>query len=221
MSGGLLVYRYIFFDLDGTLTDPGLGITNSIIYALKHWRISVSDRTVLYPFIGPPLKGSFMTYYGFSEEQAMEAIHFYREYYAEKGMYENVMYPDIPKLLEHLKAAGKKLILATSKPEKYTIPIMEHFGLSDYFDFMAGATSDEQRTKKGDVIAYAIEQMGIQDLAECVMIGDREHDVIGAHDNGMDGIGVLYGYGGREEFERVGAEHIVENVEELEKVLLS
>ena len=209
------MYDIILFDLDGTLTDPGIGITNSVAHALAHWNIEVADRAELYKFIGPPLSDSFMRYYGFSEEDAIHAIAVYREYFSVKGLYENEVYPGIPELLESLKAQGKTVVLATSKPEKFAVEILRHFGLYDYFDIIAGASMDESRNKKADVIAYAISQMKNPDLSRMIMIGDREHDILGAKQIGIDSIGVLYGYGDRPEHEKAGATYIAEEVEDI------
>lgn len=213
------MYNTIFFDLDGTLTDPGIGITNSVAYALEKWNIKVSDRTELYKFIGPPLIDSFGKYYGFSEEECRKAVMYYREYFSTKGLYENEVYEGVVQLLTKLKEAGKKLVVATSKPDKFAVTILKHFDLYKYFDFVAGASMDETRTKKEEVIAYALESLGIKDVSEVVMVGDREHDVLGAKVFGMDSIGVLYGYGDREELGKAGATYIVGSVEEILKLV--
>ena len=209
------MYEYILFDLDGTLTDPGIGITNSVAYALKRWNIEVEDRKSLYRFIGPPLQDSFREYYGFSQEDALRAVDVYREYFREKGLYENEVYPGVEKLLQVLKEPGKTLILATSKPEEFAVRILRHFGLDRYFTVMAGATMDPSRSKKGDVIAYALRESGVTELSKAIMIGDREHDIFGAKQNGLDSIGVLFGYGDREELEKAGATYIAATVEDI------
>ncbi len=209
------MYDIILFDLDGTLTDPGLGITNSVAYALAHWNITVKDRSELYKFIGPPLIDSFEEFYGFSREDAVKALAVYREYFSTKGLFENQVYPGVPALLSELKRQGKTVVLATSKPEKFAIQILEHFKLDGYFDLMAGASMDETRNKKADVIAYAIDKLGNPDRSRIVMIGDREHDIIGAAQNGLDSIGVLYGYGDRAEHLAAGATYIAETVEDI------
>ena len=201
--------NYILFDLDGTLTDPGIGITNSVMYALKKFGIEITDRTSLYNFIGPPLMYSFQTFHGFSEEDSTQAVKYYREYFSVHGLYENEVYPGIPELLHELKQRGYHLVLATSKPEEYALEILRHFGLYDYFDFVAGATMDGTRSSKADVIRHALAGSGIQDLSTAVMIGDREHDILGAKETGLASIGVLYGYGNRAEFEAAGADRIV------------
>lgn len=212
--------RYILFDLDGTLTDPGLGITKSVQYALRTYGIEEPDLTKLYPFIGPPLRDSYMKYYGFSEEQAAEAIGRYREYFTAGGMFENVVYDGIPEMLAKLKAAGAVLAVATSKPEEFAVQILKHFDLYPYFDTVGGASMDEVRVKKGEVIGYTLETMGVNDRRQVIMVGDREHDVLGARENGLDCVGVLFGYGSKEELEEVGAYRIAETVEELTDCLL-
>lgn len=209
------MYDYFLFDLDGTLTDPGLGITNSVAYALGKYGITVEDRRELYPFIGPPLRQSFSEFYGFDEEKTKEAVAFYREYFSEKGLFENEVYEGIPEVLSQLKQAGKKLLVATSKPEEFTNRILEHFGLAEYFDFVAGATMDETRNEKADIIAYALKQIADADPSKIVMIGDRKFDILGARENGIDSIGVLYGYGSRAELEEAQATFIVEKPEDL------
>ena len=204
------MYQNILFDLDGTLTDPGMGITNSVMYALKKFKIDVEDRTSLYRFIGPPLKGSFEEFYGFSEEQSELAVQYYREYFKKQGMLENEVYDGIPELLKQLREKNKTLIVATSKPEPFTLEILRHFQLLDYFNFVAGATMDDTRNKKSDIIRYALESCHITDKSTAVMIGDRKHDIIGAKENGLDSIGVLFGYGNYEELKTAGATYIVE-----------
>lgn len=203
------MYETILFDLDGTLTDPGEGITNSVAYALKKYDIEVSDRSELYKFIGPPLKDSFMKYYSFSEEKAEQAIAYYREYFRDKGIFENKVYEGVEDMLRRLHDKGKRLVLATSKPEEFAVRILEHFDLKKYFDIVAGASMDSSRSKKGDVIAYAISLCERFDKYTAVMVGDREHDIIGAKENSLKCIGVLYGYGCEDELKNSGADYIV------------
>lgn len=203
------MYQYILFDLDGTLTDPGLGITNSIMYALKKFGIEENDRASLYRFIGPPLRESFQRFYGFTEEQSEQATAYYREYFSDRGLYENAVYDGVETMLKTLQEQGKTLILATSKPEVFAVEILRYFKLEQYFTLIAGATMDASRNKKSDVIAYAIEKSGITDRSSAVMIGDREHDILGAKEHGLPSIGVLYGYGDRPELTAAGADHIV------------
>ncbi len=214
-------YQYIFFDLDGTLTDPGEGITNSVAYALKKYGINIEDKKALYPFIGPPLIESFEKYYGFTHTQSREAVDFYREYYAVKGIFENSVYEGIEELLKALTLAGKKIVLATSKPEKFAEQILEHFGLRKYFYFVAGANMDETRSTKAEVLEYALESVSIKDLKTAVMIGDRCFDMSAAKQVGIDRIGVLYGYGDKEELENAHAQHIAETPQRLYEMLIA
>lgn len=154
-------------------------------------------------------------FYGFSKEDSLKEVEAYREYFSEKGLYENEVYPGIPELLASLKQAGKKLVVATSKPEKFSVQILKHFGLYDYFDFVSGATMDGSRRKQSDIIQHALEAMGITNMTETVMIGDREHDVIGAQSQKIDAIGVLYSFGSREELEVAGATYTAQEVEDI------
>lgn len=213
------MYQYILFDLDGTLTNPEIGITSSVMYALEKFGVKVEDRKELHPFIGPPLSYSFQTYYGLSEADSELAIKYYRERFSVKGLYENEVYEGVEKLLQQLKESGKKLIIATSKPEEFTLKILAHFDLLKYFDYVAGATMDGSRGEKADVIRYAIEISGIQDRSQAIMIGDRKYDILGAKENGLDSIGVLFGFGDREELSEAGANYIAENVEDILKYI--
>lgn len=212
--------RYILFDLDGTLTDPALGITNSVEYALRKFGLEVPDKKELYRFIGPPLIDSFEEFYGFSKPQAVKAVEYYRENFSTKGIYENKLYNGIPELLEGLKKADKTVILATSKPEQFACEILRHFGIIKYFDFVAGATMNETRTKKEEVIDYALKSCSITEPDNAVMVGDRKYDIIGGHSFGIKAIGVLYGYGSLEELESAGADLIAKDVAELTGILL-
>lgn len=198
-------YRYIFFDLDGTLTDPGLGITNSVQYALRQFGIDVQDRRELYPFIGPPLSESFVKFYGFTEEQAQEAVAQYRVYFADIGIFENAVYPGIPELLKALNDAGMRPVLATSKPAVFAERILEHFDLKQYFHFVSGSELNGARVEKADVIRFALEALSITDPNDVIMVGDRCFDVEGAAACGISAIGVLYGYGDEKELSHATA----------------
>ena len=212
--------QYILFDLDGTITDPGLGITNSIMHALRRLGIAVPEREELYRFIGPPLWDSFQKYYGISKEESNVAVEYFREYYRDRGIYECKVYEGMRELLETLKAEGRTLIVATSKAEFFARQVLGHFGLAAYFDFIAGSELDGTRSEKAEVIAYALENCGITDKSRAVMIGDREHDIIGAKKNGIESIGVLHGYGSREELEAAGAGYIADNIIKLAELLI-
>ncbi len=214
------MFDYLFFDLDGTLTDPALGITNSFIYALKYFGLEIPSYETLCTFIGPPLPETFKTQFGFTEEKASEGVKKYREYFVTKGLLENSVYPGIPELLASLKKAGKKLVVATSKPEEYSVRIIEHFGLSQYFENVCGSKMDETRSKKDEVIAYAIERNNIKDKSKILMIGDRKHDILGAKKVGLKSCGVLFGYGSLEELKTAGADFIAETVTDIKKICL-
>lgn len=218
--------RIVLFDLDGTLTDPGIGITNSVMYALEKFGICVEDRSELYKFIGPPLLNSFMDFYGFDKEQAEQTVTYYREYFKEKGIFENKVYDGIPELLKQMKGQKMILAVATSKPEPFAVRILEHFNLSQYFDVIAGSDFDNVRNTKAKVINYALEQLA-ELLGEdvptvkqsAVMVGDRFHDIVGAKENDIQSLGVLFGYGDREELEGAGADYIVEQPSDIMKVM--
>lgn len=213
------MYQTILFDLDGTLTDPGLGITNSVMYALGQMGYPVPERKALYKFIGPPLHDSFREYYGMTGEEAEEAVRQYRVWFAEKGLFENEVYGGIPEMLDGLRRAGKRLVLATSKPEQFAKRIMAHFGLDAWVPEIAGSTFGTDRSKKGQVIAYALKEFGI-DPSTAVMVGDREHDIFGGRENGLPGVGVTFGYGDRAELENAGAVAVADSPEELLEILL-
>ena len=212
-------FKAVLFDLDGTLTDPYEGITRSVQHSLRYYGIEREQET-LKAFIGPPLTESYEKYFGFTHEQAVEAVEHYREHFAVKGLFENEVYPGIPELLAHLKNAGMKILLATSKPHVFAVRILEKFGLAPYFDAVAGSELDGGRVKKADVIRYLYENGAIGKNDPAVMVGDRLHDVDGAHECGLPCIGVLYGYGSREEMEEHHADYIAATVAELEELLL-
>ena len=211
--------EYLLFDLDGTLTDPKEGITKSVRHALKAYNIEVENLDTLCCFIGPPLKDSFIEYYGFSEEDAVNAIGVYREYFSDRGIFENEVYEGIEEMLKALTSSGKKLFVASSKPEVFVRKIMEHFGLDSYFTFMGGADLGETRVKKADVIRYVLAENGITDLEKVIMIGDRKHDILGAREVGVDSVGVLYGYGDWEELTGAQADFLAETVFDLQNLL--
>lgn len=208
-------YEYVLFDLDGTLTDPAIGITNSVIYALEKSGATPPLREALYKFIGPPLVYSFKEYCGFTEEEAVRAVGYYRERFSETGLFENEIYPGIRELLSRLCDSGTKIVLATSKPDVYSERILLHFDIRKYFFFVAGNTLSEIRPEKEDVISYAIESCGI-DPSHAVMVGDRKYDILGGKKFGMRTIGVTYGYGGEKELSEAGADELAKDVGELE-----
>ena len=171
-------------------------------------------------FIGPPLTDAFSEYFGFSEEDAKTAVLYYRERYTDIGLFENTVYDGIPEMLSRLREAGKTLILATAKPEPFAKRILEHFGLADYFDLIVGATFDGTRHNKIDVLRHALSGVEDANIKDSVMVGDRSHDCLGAAHFGMDCIGVLYGYGSREELTDAGAKYIAETPKDVCRIIL-
>ncbi|SFJ66701.1 phosphoglycolate phosphatase [Bradyrhizobium sp. Gha] len=198
--------RTIYFDLDGTLTDPKPGITGSIQYALKKIGKSVPSQDELTWCIGPPLHASLKALTG-TEALADQALLLYRERFSEVGLFENSLYPGIHDTLAALAATGARIFVATSKPAVYATRIVEHFGLKPYFERVFGSELDGTRVDKRDLLRYALAETEV-DPRQAIMIGDRSHDVIGARTNGMTAIGVLYGYGNEAELRDAGAHHI-------------
>lgn len=216
----MLQYQTVLFDLDGTLTDPGLGITNSIQYAMEQLGMEKPPREELYQFIGPPLLEEFQKVYGVDRAVSEEMLRHFRVYFEEKGLYENRPYEGVLDMLSRLQESACRLVLATSKPEPFADMILQHFGMRSYFSTVAGSTLDETRTDKAAVIAYALDKAGITDRSRCVMVGDRKHDVFGARANGLPALGVLYGYGSRQELQEAGALLLAETVAEIPELLL-
>ncbi|MCC8075683.1 MAG: HAD hydrolase-like protein [Clostridiales bacterium] len=216
-------YTCLLFDLDGTLTDSGPGIMNSAAYALEKMGYPVGDPALLRRFVGPPLNETFHTCYGVPLEEMTETIRQYRIRYNEQGgIFENRVYPGMEGCLESLRAAGKTLLVATSKPLPMAQRVLDHFGLTQYFDHVFGGTMDESGggCYKPLIVGRAVAACGEVPLSEILMVGDREHDIFGAHENGIACAGVLWGYGSREEFAAAGAEYIVENYEDLKQIVL-
>lgn len=213
------MYKNILFDLDGTITDSKEGIINAFEYALKNFNIEVTNRDDLEPFIGPPLAETFIKHYKFTEEQAEEAIAKYREFYKETGVFQCKLYPRIKELIKDLKKSGKRVLLATSKPEVFAKQILEMNGIKDDFYFISGATLDNTRNAKEKVIKYAIDNIEGVKLEECIMVGDRKYDIEGAKINNIKSIGVTYGFGTQEELENYGADYIAQNAEEIKKII--
>lgn len=215
--------KYFLFDLDGTLTDPKEGITTCVQYALHSLGIEEPDLDRLESFIGPPLKDSFMEFYGMDEEQAQAAVKKYRERFNDKGLYENEIYPGIAPMLQMLSEKGFRLAVASSKPTVFVEKILEHFGIRQYFKVVVGSELDGSRTSKDQVVMEALRQLfGAKPILyhEVYMIGDRRFDVEGARAMKVESVGVTYGYGGMEELREAHADYIVESVEELREFLL-
>ncbi len=215
------MFKYVFFDLDGTLTDSEEGITKSLRYALSHFGIEYPDSAMLRKFIGPSLSYSFETFCGFDKEKSRAATEKYRERFESIGLYENRLYDGIKELLEDLKKRGKVIVLATSKPLPYAKKILEYFGIYQYFDFVSGAGFEGSSLEKEDIIESAIKSLGCSGdrKSEIVMVGDRKYDIKGAKINGTSAVGVKYGFAEEGELEAAGADYIVGSVEELMELL--
>lgn len=215
-------YDVVLFDLDGTLTDSGLGVANGVLHALEKMNFETPDAALLKKYLGPPLWTSFADYAGMSGEQTIEAVRLYREYYNEVGAYENSVYPGIPELLQQLTDKKIRLAVATSKVDYAAVKILQHFNLDHHFDVIAGSdATGELRGTKAKVIAHALHELRMCDGTSVVMIGDREHDILGAKEHNIPGIGVLYGYGDLEELSAAGAISIVASVAQLATQLQS
>lgn len=217
MSGGKK-YLSVLFDLDGTLTNPKVGITRAVQYALNKHGIAVDDIDDLQAYIGPPLRRAFMDYHHLSEAESRQALAFYREYYERAGMLENFEYPGIAELLKELARKRKRLFVATSKPRVYAERIVSHFKLDRFFESIEGSELDGTRSEKADLISFVLEKHQLE-KGSTVMVGDRMHDVVGASRSGIDSIGVGYGFGSREELESAHATWYVETIRELSELL--
>ena len=213
-------YTTYLFDLDGTLTDPQVGITNSIRYALERFGITESDHKSLVKFIGPPLLESFCKHYGFSESEGRKAVAVYREYYAEQGIYENKIYDGVDDILSELHSRGYRLILATSKATIYARRILEHFDLARYFERVVGSNFDLTRALKAEIIADILEDSPILARENCIMIGDHVDDIRGAGENGIDSAAVTYGYGLEKDLAEARPTYLVHTIQELRTLLL-
>ena len=214
-----MLRKYLFFDLDGTLTDPMEGITRSVQHALRHFGIEVTDLNELCPFIGPPLADSFRERYGMNDGDIATAIAKTREYFAPRGIFENELYPGIPELLADTAAAGCVNVMATSKPEPFARQIADHFGIGKHFGLIAGSGLDGTRQTKAEVIRYALARLGIAP-GEAVMIGDRRYDIEGAAETGLESVAVGWGYAAPGEWEAARPDHFAADVEALRHLLL-
>lgn len=226
--------KYLLFDLDGTVTDSNLGIKRCVQYALLDQGIDEQDMSVLEEYIGPALDDSFKKYHGLNDEQAAKAVAKYRERYSDTGIFENEVYDGIVPCLETLKAAGKIICLSTCKPEPFAVRILEHFKLDKYFDVVTGSDLEGTRKQKYQVIEETFKRLSANVLrqelteellneikADSVMIGDRNQDVNGAHQVGIECIGVRYGYAKPDELEDAGVDYIVETIPELTALILA
>ena len=213
-------FKHVLFDLDGTLTDSAEGVTRSVQYALQKYGIE-TDLEELKSFVGPPLHWSFENSYGFSKAKALQAVEYYREYYREKGIFENKLYPKITEMLEALLKSGASLYVATSKPTVFALQVLQHFNIDSYFATIAGSNLDGTRVDKSEVIDFVLTNNGDIDKNRTVMVGDRKHDILGARTCGLDSIAVTYGYGSPTELTTADPTFIIYSVEELSEFLLS
>ncbi|RCW76958.1 HAD family hydrolase [Saliterribacillus persicus] len=214
-------YKIILFDLDGTLSDPKVGITKSVQYALEKMNIVESDIDKLECFIGPPLQVSFAEFYHFDKVDTQKAIDFYRERFKEKGMYENQLYPEISKLLKSLKQEGVTLVVATSKPTVFAEQILKYFNIDQYFELIVGSNLDGTRSSKTEIIQYILDKYNDHELSDFIMIGDRKHDIIGANNTAINSIAVTYGYGALEELSLSKPTYIAKSVKQLKDILMA
>ena len=213
-------YKNIIFDLDGTITDSKPGIVKGVQYALRCYGVDEPDLDKLTSFVGPPLYHSFMDYLGCPEDEAKEVVECYREYYAETGLYENALYEGVEALLYALKEKGYRLLIASSKPRLYVKRILSYFRVMRYFDIVEGSELDSKRTDKAELLSYVLEKWNLK-ADECVMVGDRKHDILGAKANGMDSIAVGYGYGSEDELSKAGPTYFFSTIEEVKNFFLN
>ncbi|MGP4038528.1 HAD family hydrolase [Gracilibacillus sp. D59] len=216
----MAIYKVILFDLDGTLSDPKVGITKSVQYALHKMNIFEPDIDKLECFIGPPLQVSFTEYYNFDRADTQKAIDLYRERFRETGLFENELYSNIPILLKTLKEQGVSLVVATSKPTVFAERILKYFNIDQYFELIVGSNLDGTRSSKTEIIQYILDTYNEHKLDDFIMIGDRKHDIIGAINTRIDSIGVTYGYGSCEELSDIKPTYIVESVNQLQNTLM-
>jgi len=210
-----MAYEICLFDLDGTIVDSQQGIVNSILHTVATFGLEMPSMERLKKFIGPPIRVSFEKVFNMSPKDANSAVSKYREYYAEKGVFENILYPGIEDTLKILKERGKTIALATLKPTVFAVKILEEFGISQYFTYALGSELNGDRNTKGEVISDVLDALGDISKEKTVMIGDREYDILGAREMGLSSIGVTYGFGSRRELEYAGADMIVDSVPEL------
>ena len=208
-------YTHVFFDLDGTLIDSSEGITRSVQYTLENMGYDVPPKNELLGFIGPPLLWGFSELCGMSREQAVRAVALYRERYSKIGVLECALYDGIETLLHRLCDAGIVCVLATCKPHLFANRILAHLGVKDCFAFVSGPEMDGTRGEKHEVIAHAADMLGLRDKSRILMVGDRDSDVRGAAANGMDGAGVLWGFGSDQEHVQADATYLCRTPEEL------
>lgn len=210
---------HILFDLDGTLTDPAEGITGAVAYSLQKMGITPPPRKELECFIGPPLDEAYGSKFGLAGPELEQAVVYFREYFAPKGIWENELYPGIPEMLGTLKDKGFTLYVATSKPAQFATQILRHFHIDGFFTDVQGSPLTHHGLPKAEIIRMVLSGTDIAPHA-AVMVGDRKHDVLGAQQTGLSSVGVLYGYGSLEELQNAAADHIASDVPALQTILL-
>lgn len=214
-------FDILLFDLDGTLTDSAPGILSCVRHALDI--MGVREPENIMRFVGPPLYESFASFCGMDERQVTEAVRLYRERYAETGLFENSVYEGVPEMLDRLRADGRRLFVATSKPEVFAVRILDKFGLSEYFEVIGGAVIDGEhgaRNEKHEVIEYVLDRAGMPDRSRVLMIGDRKHDIIGAEKCGIRCMAALWGYGSEQEFAEYGADYIAKTPQQTAEMII-
>lgn len=213
------MYKYILFDLDGTLLNTYKGVSNGVRYTLEYYGLPIPEEKEMRKYLGPPLRDSFSRFAGIPDEKLDEAIAKFREYYFDKGVLEYELFEDLKPSFAKLREMGCKLAVATSKLEKGAFIILEDAGLIDEFDFICGSTQDESRSTKDQVVAHVIEHFGITNKSEVLMVGDRDNDIVGAHKNGIKCCGFLSGFGSLEEMQEYGADYVIRYISEIFEIL--
>jgi phosphoglycolate phosphatase len=217
----MMNYKYILFDFDGTLSDSAPGVMASFEASLERMGAAPPGRDILIRFVGPPLTETFTEYFGFSGEKLKEVLVFFREHYASAGIEQQKMFDGVPQTLERLRGGGKILAVATSKREDIAAQVCESYGIADYFAVIGGSVEGDGRNEKNEVIEHVLAQLGASDRSQVLMVGDRRYDVEGANLCGIDCMGVLHGYGDRQELLKAGAKYIAEDLRDAaDKILL-
>lgn len=213
------MYKYILFDLDGTLLNTYKGVSNGVKYTMNYYGLPVPEEKEMRKYLGPPLRDSFSRFAGIPHEKLDEAIAKFREYYFDKGTLEYEFFEDLKPSFTRLREMGCKLAVATSKLEKGAFIILEDAGLLEEFDFVCGSTQDESRSTKDQVVAHVLEHFGVTDKSEVLLVGDRDNDIVGAHKNGIKCCGFLSGFGSREEMQEYGADYVIEYISDIFDIL--
>lgn len=217
LTGKNTEYRIVFFDLDGTVTDSGPGCFNGVKYMFERIGYTENDEKKMRGFMGPPMKRHLVREYGFSEQDAAAAYVFYREYYDSRGIFENVPYDGIEEAIASIRDSGKDVYIATSKPEKQALLVLERFSLMHLFKGVFTARHDKNILDKNEVLASAASEIG--DVSGAVMVGDRCYDISGGKYVGFDTVGVLYGYGSEDELIGAGCDYTADSVHDLAVLL--